>query len=184
MTTDKIAQNMEVIGADGVHVGTTASPTVASGSRSATAAGPAQGPRAFHRPSTCRRRRGAEDSPFCERGCGRNQGLFLSMSAQALCARQPDRPERCRHSRVQGRCRRSIGMGTRAERRLYTRRSRDWRPARSLRLQTESRRARARAHQGARLRPSMGCYSINDGYYRRSHGWPGRCWITKPASRS
>jgi len=44
-----------------------------------------------------------------------------------------DRPERCRHSRVQGCCRRSIGMGTRAERRLYTRRRRDWRPARSLR---------------------------------------------------
>ena len=23
-----------------------------------------------------------------------------------------------------------------------------------------------------------------DGYYKRSLGWPGRCWITKPAPRS
>src|SRR5215469_3931763 len=71
MTTDKIAQNMEVIGADGVHVGTVANGRIRLG-EARQRRGPAQGPRAFHRPWTCRRRRGAEDSPFCECGCGRD----------------------------------------------------------------------------------------------------------------
>ena len=36
-----------------------------------------------------------------------------------------ERPESCRHSRVQGCCRRSVRMETKAERRCYTRRCRD-----------------------------------------------------------
>ena len=74
MTADKIARNMEVIGADGVHVGTVDG--LANGrirlAKRDSGRGPAQGPRAFHRPWTYRRRRGAEDSPFCERGCCRD----------------------------------------------------------------------------------------------------------------
>ena len=68
MTTDKVARNMEVIGADGVHVGTVDG--VASGRirLAKRDSGERQHKGHAHFIETCRRRRGAEDS--CERGCG------------------------------------------------------------------------------------------------------------------
>ena len=72
MSTDKIVQNMEVIGADGVHVGTVDGVADSSIRLAKRDSGEwsSQGPRAFHRPRVCCRRRGAKRSPFGKRGGG------------------------------------------------------------------------------------------------------------------
>ena len=72
MATDKIVQNMEVIGADGVHVGTVDGVVNGRIRLAKRDSGERQHKGHAHFIETCRRRRGAEDSHFCERGCGRD----------------------------------------------------------------------------------------------------------------
>ena len=72
MTPDKIAQNMEVIGADGVHIGTVDG--VTNGrirlTKRDSGEGKHQGSHAFHRPRAGRRRRREKGPPLGKRGGG------------------------------------------------------------------------------------------------------------------